>query len=346
MRVACSCDSDLQPVLFAAAPGSTQATADLRYSQLPSISPPRQPNTVPQPRPVSPTSAGLPSAQPSTAALGRSGATTPMRRTGHGAPVGWMHQMRRESNNSVLGGRPTGTGDGSGGEFAGWEGALLGGSGPAEELRPSNDGQQLPLEHGEGHLRPYSGREGSPLLGAAGAAERRRTVAASTDGGVPQGGTGEVGGGGISSRSSKVALPALERSSQTGGGSPTKIRALMAPSPVPGSRSSLTGGVGSSPGLAAEASLTVQPVIPQPHPAPPPRPKRPQMSAPHKVAGPAAVLPVPAAIMAEEEAEADAVAVLGIVPLVQGAGDAAKLPSQLPFEPAADPTDASRLHDV
>lgn len=322
----CSCDSDLQPVIFASAGGSNMAAAELRYSQLPSVSPPRQPNSVPQPnRPVSPASmlgSGLGSAQPSSAVLGRPGgaATPSARRAGMGAPIAWLHQMRRDSGAGTPGSGRVGTAPDAGADAAAggsWEGAAFGTGEDGTGSHPMS-GVLLGLQQQEGRVPAEAGgspsRRGSASLlaqegqgrqfGWDGVADRRRGTAASQDGAslLAQGEAGAAGGAGP--RVNKLGgLPALAKGgsgeASAGGSSPSRFRALH-PLAASSSRTSLSGVPA---GLAAEASLTVQAVQPLPHPPPPPgRPRRPVTAAPHKAAGTvAAVVEVVADAVPEQE---------------------------------------------
>ncbi|GAB4815314.1 hypothetical protein N2152v2_002360 [Parachlorella kessleri] len=288
-----SCDSDLQPVIFASAPGGGAAAANLRYSQLPSVSPAREPNTVPQPgRPVSPPSI-LPSAQQSQA-MSRAGSASLPRRAGLGAPISWLHQMRRDSSGSYQG-RQAGGDAADAASVASWDGMAAGdqvegggtagalpqemyGTGQGMSRRGSGSLMQLGMmgNANEPLLRPLS-REGSgsPMAGG----DPRRLLA-SSDG---IGAAGQAEGGSLSTRSSKLALPAL--SGQQSGAS-ARIKAVTG-STSNSVRGSLNG-AGTVP-LAAEGSLTIQPAIvhqtqQQQHPSnySPPRSKRPQTASSQK----------------------------------------------------------------
>ena len=129
MKFKCiSCDADLQPFLFAAAAGAlggggqNGGTADLRYCQLPAASPPRNPG---QPWTAAVAGAAGPGARPDSAAPlsggsggdscgqagthvqppapQQSGVLSSRPSTGAsrlGAPVSWMHRMRRDTGGS------------------------------------------------------------------------------------------------------------------------------------------------------------------------------------------------------------------------------------------------------
>lgn len=265
MRFKCiSCDTDLQPFIFAAAPGALGGgtTADLRYSHLPVASPARnagQPWTAAVAggaAPVSPTaelsrasSAGdagslspggahvLPpsplSGRPSTAA------------SRGGAPASWLHRMRRE------------TGGSDGAPVSRRESAASGGA-PAPESKPSLTTLALcrpqtaaPAALGGGGGEAWGA---GPLRGAAdrGASEWSEVIgpdvspsmAGGSDAGdkaVARSGGSPVPGG------SKAALPALP--SSPGG----RIKAARPSTALPGGGSS-TSPVGQGSAAAAAAA--------------------------------------------------------------------------------------------
>eukprot|EP00887_Chlorella_sp_A99_P000399 scaffold13.g399.t1 len=105
-----SCDSDLQPVYFATTAGVPQASADLRYSQLPTASPARPSTQSWAAADTAGERCGSPGQLPPVWRGGSAGAGSPSgapphtARVGFGAPASWMHRMRREGQGE--GGRP------------------------------------------------------------------------------------------------------------------------------------------------------------------------------------------------------------------------------------------------
>ena len=318
-----SCDSDLSPVIFASAPGGGhQAAADLRYSQLPSASPPRAPDVVPQPgRPISPPS--IPSAQPSAVSLGGglgsgaasplgggSRAGTPSRRAGMGAPVAWLHQMRRPDSSSAAAaagavhqGSRLQVAGGAGSE-ASWDGGPERGEqgGAAAEgsglLMPgAPPAAQLHLAGPEpADLRPLSRAD----VGTAGSRKS-----------VPVAGDGQGEGSPPSPSRSKLSLPVLGGG---GGSSAAKIRAVHGASGPPSPRSR----AGSSSG--GDGSLRVLPLHAA---APPGKARRPKTAAVHRAA--------PTAAVAVEVISGEGGA-SGQPPAVSGVGDGGQAEGGLPEE--------------
>lgn len=248
-----SCDSDLQPVYFATVAGPQHA-ADLRYSQLPAASPARPATQAWSPlgadqQPGSPGAGGgvLPpvprsgqgSSPGSGGGGGGGGAVT--HRAAVGAPVSWMHRMRRE-------GQPEGsTSSGGGGVGASGGPARLLTSvhlevGPGIEglPPPSPASQQHEQPHpawGEGVMGPSfdanasellqqireepapppSSRPGADAQASAGAASLLDTAALAA--------AAEADEQALPARRAKTALPALSSSPTWQDG---KIRAVRA----------------------------------------------------------------------------------------------------------------------
>lgn len=100
-----SCDGDLRPVHLASA-GGAPLPADLRYSTLPTASPARTWAPPPASERPPPLTTTLQSGQGSPPGPRPQPAPAQQHRAGLGAPVGWMHRMRRGGE----GGQPEGSG--------------------------------------------------------------------------------------------------------------------------------------------------------------------------------------------------------------------------------------------